>query len=78
MRRFLVPLAAITLAGCVSSGPRPIPGFVLMVAVDAGGSVAYKVYERGFDTLAACERRMRLVENTQDIVLRCVGATESL
>jgi hypothetical protein len=49
-----------------------------MVAVDAGGSVAYKVYERGFDTLAACERRMRLVENTQDIVLRCVGATESL
>lgn len=74
----VLTLSGAILAGCVSSGPPPGIGFVLMVAVDAGGSVAYKVMERGFPTMQACERRMHAVENSRDIVLRCVAAKEAL
>lgn len=49
-----------------------------MVAVDADGSVAYKFQERGFGNQQTCESRVRALENTQDIVLRCVAANEAL
>lgn len=70
----------VALAGCQSAPgvQKSSGGYVLMVAVDASGSVAYQVRERGFPSQQDCERRMHEVENSQDIVLRCVTASEAL
>lgn len=76
MRKPLSVIAITSLLGCTSS--QPSGGYVLMVAVDAAGSIAYQVKERGFPSQQACERRMNAIASTQDIVLTCVAASEPL
>lgn len=80
MRKIIALFAVFAVAGCTSapSGGAPAGGYALMAAVEASGDVAYKVMERGFPTLQACEQRMHAVENSRDIVLRCVAAKEAL